>query len=127
MNGNAEAAAGWLRKAESDLEVVEVCIESGKGFDAACFHCQQVAEKSLKAWLVKHDETFPFIHDLAELIGLCARRKADFTQLLSEAKALTPFAIALRYEADFWPAINDVRTALEQARRIYQFVREHWD
>ena len=126
MNGNAEAAAGWLRKAESDFAAAEVCIQSGKGLDAACFHCQQAAEKSLKAWLLKQGEPFPFIHDLAELIALCEKRQSGFRELLDDAAALNPFAVTMRYDADFWPDKEEAAAALEQARRIYEFVRGRW-
>ena len=126
MNGNREAAEGWLRKAESDLANAELCINHNTSLDAGCFHCQQAAEKALKAWLIAHDQPFRFRHDLPELIGLCAVREPRFNEFLDEAAALTPFATGLRYDADFWPTIEKVRTALQQARQIYDFVREHW-
>jgi HEPN domain-containing protein len=126
MNGNREAAEGWLRKAESDLANAELCLNNNTSLDAACFHCQQAAEKALKAWLIAHDQPFPFRHDLTELISLCAARQPRFNEFLDEASALTPFATGLRYDADFWPAADKVRTALQQARRVYDFVRQNW-
>jgi len=126
MNGNREAAEGWLRKAESDLANADLCLNNNTALDAACFHCQQAAEKALKAWLVAHDQPFPFRHDLEELIDLCAHQEPRFKEFLDEAAALTPFATGLRYDADFWPTADKTQTALQQARRIYDFVREQW-
>lgn len=126
MNGNREAAEGWLRKAESDLANADLCLNNNTALDAACFHCQQAAEKGLKAWLMARDQPFPFRHNLEELIGLCAAHEPRFSELLADAAALTPYATRLRYDADFWPTVEQARTALQQARRIYGFVREHW-
>ncbi len=72
MNGNAENARAWLQKAESDLAAAELCLQAKTALDAACFHCQQAAEKSLKAWLIACETEFPFIHDLSKLLSLCA-------------------------------------------------------
>jgi HEPN domain-containing protein len=126
MKDNGDVAQDWLRKAESDFAAAELCFDRSAALDNACFHCQQAAEKSLKAWLIKHDEPFSFIHDLEQLIALCAVRESRFNELLDDGAALTPFAVTLRYDLEFWPSKNDVRTALEQARRVYRFVREHW-
>lgn len=126
MNGNARAAQGWLRKAESDLANAQLCIDAETALDTACFHCQQAAEKALKAWLMSRDRPFPFRHDLEELIRVCAAREPQFNEFLDAARALTPFAMGLRYDEEFWPTIDKVRTALEQARRICDFVRQNW-
>jgi HEPN domain-containing protein len=126
MKDNGDVAQDWLRKAESDFAAAELCLDRNTALDTACFHCQQAAEKSLKAWLIAHNEPFPFIHDLEQLIALCTVRESRFNELLDDGAALTPFAITLRYDLEFWPSIDDVRTALEQARRVYRFVREHW-
>lgn len=126
MSGNADAAEGWRRKAESDFAVAELCIKSNTGLDAACFHSQQAAEKSIKAWLVAFDIAFPWTHDLRELIASCATREKAFMELLGDAATLTPFAVTMRYDDDIWPSIEEAREALEHARRIYQFVRDHW-
>lgn len=56
----------------------------------------------------------------------CAAREPRFNELLDDAAALTPFAITLRYDLEFWPRSDGVRKALQQARRIYRFVRDHW-
>ncbi|MEW6107540.1 MAG: HEPN domain-containing protein, partial [Bacillota bacterium] len=36
-------------------------------YDTACFHCQQAAEKHLKAFLAYHERPIPHTHDLEEL------------------------------------------------------------
>src|SRR6266568_2203509 len=112
MKDNGDLAEKWLKMAEEDL--------AGAGF-----HCQQAAEKSLKAWLIAHDVETPKTHKLEELIELCLKKEPRFGEVAAEAKALTPYAVKGRYDADFWPSMDQAHTALEQARPIYQFVRDH--
>jgi len=50
MKSDHDVAVGWMRKAQSDLTNAELCLSAGKALDTACFHCQQAAEKALKAY-----------------------------------------------------------------------------
>ena len=43
--------ADWLRYAVSDLEVARTTPSSRILLEALCFHAQQAAEKSIRAWL----------------------------------------------------------------------------
>jgi HEPN domain-containing protein len=52
MNATEELVCEWLKKAENDLKSAQVLLASKEGLlDTACFHAQQVTEKSLKAFL----------------------------------------------------------------------------
>jgi len=126
MKDNGDLAEKWLKMAEEDLAGAELWINAASTLAGACFHCQQAAEKSLKAWLIAHDVETPKTHKLEELIELCLKKEPRFGEVAAEAKALTPYAIKGRYDADFWPSMDQAHTALEQAHRIYQFVRDHW-
>lgn len=126
MNGNAEAGRAWLQKAESDLAAAELCIAAGKALDAACFHCQQTAEKSFKAWLVARETAFPFVHDLGKLLTLCAKADPALEQLRELALGLGPYAVEMRYDAEFWPTANDAAEALKAAQTIYRIIVERW-
>jgi HEPN domain-containing protein len=126
MKSNGDLGQQWLKKAESDFANAELCISNITALDTACFHCQQAAEKSLKAWLIAHDIPVEKIHELKDLIALCKPIESRFDELLMDANALTPYAVKERYAADFWPTLDEVRTALDRARRIYDFVKSHW-
>ena len=126
MKNNGDLAQEWLRKADSDFANAELCISNAVALDTACFHCQQAAEKSLKAWLIAHDIQVEKIHELKELIALCAPIEPGFSELLPDANTLTPYAVERRYDSRFWPSLDEVQTALERARRIYDFVKDHW-
>ncbi len=117
----ADLTRAWQRKAASDLAAAGACLKAGCGLDAACFHCQQAAEKSLKAFLISRDEDYPHTHDLGRLIALCAKIEPKFNSLETTAKRLNPYAVDFRYEPDFWPDAKLVTDLLGEARTIVDF------
>lgn len=125
MKSNGDVAQRWLKRAESDFAAAELLANNATALEGACFHCQQTAEKALKGWLIAHDTLFEKAHELEQLIELCASIEPGFKALAADAKALTPYAVKLRYDSQFWPSLDEARAALEQARRIYDFVKSH--
>jgi len=122
MRSDRDVAAGWIQKAESDLANVAICLERNVARDTACFHAQQAAEKYLKAYLTYHDVDFPFVHDLERLVTLCAQLDPAYADIRATAASLTPYAVVLRYDMEFWPAIEEVRAAQEGALQIKRYV-----
>jgi HEPN domain-containing protein len=126
MKNNGDLAQKWLKMAEEEFAIAESLIQEPIGLAGACFHCQQAAEKTLKAWLMAHDVRPEKTHELEELVAACSQIDSPFSQLLADAESLTEYAVERRYDADFWPPVDEARIALERARRIYGFVKEHW-
>jgi HEPN domain-containing protein len=124
MRKRRDLVDGWLRKADSDLANASLCLEHGTALDTACFHAQQAAEKAIKAYLTQAGTEFPFVHNLAHLVMLAAGSEPAFTEVLDAAAALTPFAVELRYDAEFWPDQATAATALAMARDIVQRCRQ---
>ena len=124
MKTQADLVKGWLRKADSDLTNAGLCIEREQALDTACFHAQQAAEKCLKAYLTAYAIDFPFVHNLEKLIEMCARRDASFLSIKTLSQELTPYAVELRYDAEFWPALDTAVQALSAAITIKDFVVE---
>jgi HEPN domain-containing protein len=110
MKQRADVVRGWLRKASSDAAAVESLLK-GSNWDAACFHAQQAAEKYLKAFWTYHGRQFPFTHNLAELVELCAAVDPSFRSLASVSR-LTPYAVELRYDDAFAPSLAVAQEAL---------------
>ena len=121
MKEKADLVRGWLRRARSDLVAMEALLNAG-AFDAACFHAQQAAEKYLKAFLIHHDTQFPFTHELDKLIKLCAGIDPSFQSLATTADSLTPYAMKLRYDETFWPALEEAQAARASALAVKEFV-----
>jgi HEPN domain-containing protein len=63
---------------------------SPKQTEISVFHCQQCAEKALKAYLVAHEINPPKIHNLLILCKMCADLDEDFLSLLDRASDLNP-------------------------------------
>jgi len=122
MKTVADLVRGWLLKAESDLTNASLCLDAGQALDTACFHAQQAAEKFIKAYLVAQEIDFPLIHNLEKLIELGARHDPDFISIKSLGQILTPYAVELRYDSEFWPAAATASEALDIALTIKQFV-----
>jgi HEPN domain-containing protein len=124
MKSQTDLVSGWIRKAESDLANLQLCIDADQALDTACFHAQQAAEKYLKAYLCAYGIDFPFIHNLEKLIELCEQQTPGFNTIKLAGQSLTPFAVELRYDAEFWPSIDDARQALNAATTIKVFIVE---
>jgi len=120
----AAAARVWLRKAESDLATARLLVDgSERHLDTGTYHCQQCAEKSLKAWLCANGVTFTKTHELERLIDLCLPLDVSFEALRADAEELTPLATEFRYPGDmFEPPIEEARAALKKADGIFLFV-----
>ncbi len=85
----------WVQRAEKDLRVAEIC---GAELPAeALFHCQQAAEKYLKAYLTWHQTAFRKTHELRELAAACALIDPALESALVPAEALSKYAWRFRY------------------------------
>ena len=119
MKEKADLVEGWRKKAESDLIAVDATIEAG-AFDVACFHAQQAVEKLLKAFLCSVETEFPHTHNLLRLVEPCGRHDESFHGLSAVVEPLTPYAVELRYDQEFWPkesVATEARTAAIRVRR----------
>ena len=120
MKEKADLVRGWLRKAESDLLALEASLKA-EALDSACFHSQQAAEKFLKAFLTHCGRDFPHTHNLAKLVDLCTSLDASFRSLLPIVEPLTPYAVELRYDTEFWPGLEVAQAARQAALTVRDF------
>lgn len=118
MNGPAELAKGWIAKADSDLATAELVVNAGGPFDTACYHAQQAIEKCLKAVLAVGGAAIPRTHNLEELADRANEAMPPLALDADELAEITPFAVELRYDPDFWPDLETATKALSAARRL---------
>ena len=116
----------WLLKAAHDLRAAQA-LSSGEGdpLDAAIYHCQQAAEKALKAYLCYAGVPIEKTHDVERLIKLAAAHLPSFSRRLDDAEIVTPYATRFRYPMEGVPdepPQAEFEEALTAARRIYDFV-----
>ena len=83
-----------------------------------CFHCQQAAEKYVKAVLIQATVEFPKTHDLRELIELAAEAGSDLRALTPVVEVLEPFAVDVRYP-DTDTDAETMRAALEAMEQVW--------
>lgn len=87
------------------------------------FHCQQAAEKALKAFLTWNDVPFRRTHDLAELSRQCMAFDASIESICLRAEVLTPYAWVFRYPGDAEePTHGEANEALARAREVFNAV-----
>ena len=58
-------------------------------YDVSVYHCQQAAEKAVKAFLVYHDKPYEKTHDFEVLVDLAGELDGEFAQLADAADRLT--------------------------------------
>ena len=121
-----ELVRDWLLRADHDLRSARALAALPEPLlDTAIYHCQQAAEKAVKAWLQSEDDPFTKTHDVEDLITQAARRHPDFGSLASAGASLTPYASAFRYPGgadEPMPGGEEFADALQQAQTIYDFV-----
>src|SRR5258708_35552417 len=78
-----------------------------------CFDAQQGAEKAIKAMFVQRGLTFPYVHDLARLLGLLERSGLKVPKYVKLASELTGFAVEPRY-----PGLSGPVTPREHQRAV---------
>jgi len=123
MPPSSVAAREWLVKAQRDLRVARLVIQDTPPIlDAACFHCQQAAEKSLKGLLAFHACSTPKVHALGPLLDLCEPFTDRLHDLRPDLLALSYYAVAIRYPTPKDPTAEDTRNALQTADSLLEIV-----
>jgi HEPN domain-containing protein len=101
LDPNEEWLIGeWIRKAEVDLMAARRIQTEYPLREIVAFHCQQAAEKYLKALLTRFRIDFPKTHDIEKLLHLAAPVNPSVIETIFPAKWLGPFAVEIRYPGD---------------------------
>src|SRR5438309_3511145 len=91
----------WVRKAESDCQLAAAIARRNEPFhDEQCFHCQQAAEKYLKALLEELGLAVPRTHTLKDLLALLVLHYPSLAGFRRGLTFLTRFAVEIRYPGD---------------------------
>ena len=116
-----DTVAGWLAVVDDDLhQVVDNIERPMPSLSGAAYHCQQAAEKLVKAVLADSVIVFPKTHDIAALVALLP---ADhhLKQRLEALEKLTPYGVAYRYPSeDGWeiPSASIIETWLSEIKAV---------
>jgi len=120
-----ELARQWMTKAANDLLNADNNLNAKTiPLDTVCFHCQQAAEKLLKAFLIGKGRTYPITHDLLAILENILPINSEAERLRDDLALLTPYAVEVRYPDDFYmPSLQDAREARDAADRVKQWLK----
>lgn len=94
-----DMAKKLLEKAMQDEVLLDKVLHDYEVADEIVgFHCQQAAEKILKALLACNRIEFRKTHDLAELMDILTDNGHPIPEGLSDLDILNPFAVEYRYD-----------------------------
>ena len=114
----------WLQVAYDDYEAALYLFRkpNRKPLEIVCYHCQQSAEKSLKAFLCANGVKIHKTHDTGILCRQCVDIDDSFTKYLTVCEELAIYATETRYPIRIEIDEATARRNLEQAQEIYNFV-----
>ncbi|HEX9388084.1 MAG TPA: HEPN domain-containing protein [Anaerolineales bacterium] len=119
-----ELTKEWVDKAEADFYSADLLLHAGEYplSEPACFHCQQCAEKYLKAYLQDNQVNFERKHDLMPLLALCVSLDEVFKSLKDDLQELDRYAVVVRYPGVVLKP-ETAESALKTTEKVRQFVR----
>lgn len=114
----------WVRFAEEDFDVATALFRRRKmgAANSIGFHCQQCAEKYLKARMVEDGIAIPKTHDLQLLLNLLLAAHPLWAAFNSVLGNLTGYAVKFRYPGHV-ATRSDARAALKACRSIRSEIR----
>ena len=123
-NADSKRYIDWIEASYTDLLCVQALMENEDLFEPCAFHCQQCAEKALKAYVLYQDHRLLDGHNLTWLCKQTIRINESFKEWLDESSALNRFYIETRYPTDVQDHI-DKKTILKSykmAKNLFHFV-----
>ena len=122
---SANMARILLLKGKQDQYVLNRFLEDTSIPDETLgFHAQQAVEKMIKAVLAHRAIEYQRTHKLRRLVALLRSSNIAYPPELTEAVALTPYAVELRY--DLLPIQDDAATPFDRqwAKRCVERIAE---
>jgi HEPN domain-containing protein len=114
----------WLQASYDDYDSAKYLFDrpNKKALETICYHCQQSAEKSLKAFLCANNITIPRTHDTGILYLRCAEINSTFSKFQRICEEFTIYATETRYPIRIEIDEATTERLLQQALDIYNFV-----
>jgi HEPN domain-containing protein len=107
----------WIERAQGDMRAAEICAIELPA--PALFHCQQAAEKYLKAYLTWNQKVFRKTRELRELAAACALIDPALKSTLAPAETLSKYAWKFRYPgAPYEPDAQEAEAGRALAEQV---------
>lgn len=116
----------WYDLAIMDLGVAKH-LESTyypKPVEIICYHCQQAAEKGIKALIMYYgaEGGMPKLHDLSFLLNQIKNKVSIEDKYYDYADTLTPYGVSIRYPNELFLEEKHAKKAIQYADEIIQWV-----
>lgn len=116
----------WYEMAAMDLGVAKHLDATyyPKPLEIICYHCQQSAEKAIKALIMHHgaEGGMPKLHDLSFLLNQIKNKVSIEDKFYDYADALTPYGVSVRYPNELFLEERHAKEALQFSDEILQWV-----
>ena len=115
----------WLNFAKEDLETAKTLLNSEYLFNRSiCYHCQQSAEKDLKAYIIYLDLPLNKTHNLIKLVDQISKLDKEITHLQKAVEVLTDYIVTARYPDDS-ELITDEESklAFNESEKINNYIK----
>ncbi|MCL2220952.1 MAG: HEPN domain-containing protein [Oscillospiraceae bacterium] len=115
----------WVSYSDMDLSSAKyLCGMNQKPLEIICYHCQQSAEKMLKAYWIYKNINPPRTHDLELLRAECENHDDSFAKLHDMCKRLNGYSTQPRYPSGIDLLESDMLLAIKDSEKIAEFVKE---
>ncbi|MDL2288362.1 HEPN domain-containing protein [Oscillospiraceae bacterium OttesenSCG-928-F05] len=124
--GDSRRYYEWLDKAQADLQSARILQSGGGTWASVVFHCHQVMEKALKAYLLFRTGRHFDGHNITFLIRQAMRQDWVFHDYLDQTPMFNRYYIETRYPTDlpFELKKDEVTQIFRTAESLYQRVAE---
>ena len=97
-----------------------------KPLEIICYHCQQAAEKAIKALIMYYggEGGMPKLHDLSFLLNQIKNKVSIEEKYYDYADTLTPYGVSVRYPNELYLEERHAKEALEYSGEILSWVEE---
>ena len=115
----------WLNFAKEDLETAKTLLNSEYLFNRSiCYHCQQSAEKDLKAYIIYLDLPLNKTHNLIKIVDQISELDKEITQLHKAVEVLTDYVVTARYpdDSELIPD-EESKLAFQESEKINNYVK----
>lgn len=125
----SDTAKEWFTYAEHDIITAEHLIKTlyPIPFEIVCYHCQQSSEKFLKGYIANLNKPLQKTHDLRLLVNECMVTKPEFKSIEQECARLAPYGVQARYPFAMEIQEEDMKLALNDAKRVIHFIKSFFE
>jgi len=113
----------WISFAQMDLDSAVALSERFRPpLEIVCYHCQQTAEKILKAYIIASTNAPPQkTHELKDLLKVCVQYCADFDKFRAICGSLTSYIFLTRYPSNIDLTEYAMKQAIKDAGSVLEF------